>query len=201
MLRRIFITIAVLILSLGMCYAQIQTRITGGICLDFAGIPEFSEVVEKTEGYADNQFWGIGWEVIIDHLGMGGNYYTDFRKDLSGQWSVNWYGEAFYLSYHLFHLGAAVDPFVQAGLGAAGSCLVGQPCGDAYSAPYIENRLMLSIFPFVSGGVVLELDRFLLGAKLNYTPVIEPVPVTNFETYPLDKIQLLIFTGVAFGAH
>jgi hypothetical protein len=47
----------------------------------------------------------------------------------------------------------------------------------------------------VTGGIALDLDGLLLGAKITYTPYVSPLPVTFIPAYPLGKFQVAITGG------
>ena len=193
-MKKMFIILMISFFTFFPCFASNQVRITGGVCINTAGIPDLEMVY--TELSTDNQFWGFGWEVIFHKLGIGGNYYTNFVRDESLEWTINWYSEMIFLSYHFLEADFILDPFLQAGLGSAGGVY---PDGRKIS-PYDDEyeTLALSIFPFASAGLVLHFNQFLIGTKLNYLPVMKPVPVTDIPGYHLSNTLLLLFIGVSF---
>ncbi|MBN1412161.1 MAG: hypothetical protein JW969_15055 [Spirochaetales bacterium] len=194
-MKKIIILMLIISTSVFTAYAGSQVRITLATAMDFIHAPDFDEVIDGFSNREMGQFWGIGWEVIFDHLGIGGNYMSCFDKNDSYDWCVDWYGEVFYLSYHLFGGGAFVDPFAQVGLGSAGRV-------DLSSYEFEDlDRLNIALFPFVSVGCGLDFDGFLLSAKLNYAPKIGPVPVTPIRVYPLNNFQVVISAGIALGSH
>ena len=196
MKMRDFIFILIILFTLLPCYADNQVRITGGTCFDLSGIPDFEMITGEMSDSKNSRFWGIGWEVILDKLGLGGNYYTDFIQDINLEWTVAWYSEVFYLSYHILGAGAFVDPFIQTGLGCVGGVYVGDKYFDSST-----GRLAMALFPFVSAGLVFDFDGFLIGAKLNYAPVMKPIPVTDIELYSIKSTQFIMFAGISFGGH
>ncbi|MBN2443324.1 MAG: hypothetical protein JXJ04_18330 [Spirochaetales bacterium] len=184
-----FFVFFIIIFSVFPGSADEQVRLLAGTCVNSDDFREFT----SDSGIAS--FWGIGWEVIHNHLGMGGNYYTNFNQDIYREWSVNWYSEVIFLSYHVFGTTSFFDPFVQGGLGCSGEVHLND---YNYDYEYEPENLRLTIFPYVSAGMVIAHNNFLVGTKLNYTPVTSPIPVTNIEPYFLNETQLHIFAGIYF---
>jgi len=178
------------------CFASDHVRLNGGVCVDLNENQEIETIPAELINEDNNQFWGLGWEVILRKIGMGGNYYTNFMQDEVREWTVQWYSEVFFLSYHFFGGSSFLDPFVQAGLGCAGSVYLGET--DIFLNKESAGRLSLSIFPFVSAGLALNFDGYFIGAKCNYLPVIKPVPVTDIKIYDLMNTQLSLFAGLSF---
>ena len=196
MTKRIMFWILLLICISYLCFSEWEVRVNGGICADFMQLPDFNEVMDAVSKDNNGNFWGIGWEVILDYFGLGGNYMVNFQRDIKQEWSVNWYGEALYVSYHFFGAQAFIDPFAQIGIGNAG----GISLGEYDSAPYYEEgTLLLTLFPFVSAGCAFNFDGLLIGTKINYSPLISPVPVTDFGEYPLQNVQAIVFIGFSIG--
>jgi hypothetical protein len=176
------------------CFAGTQVRLTGAVCSEFMDVPDSTDR-DASVFNPDESFWGFGWEIISGHHGMGGSYLTDFERNANREWNVEWYSEVIYMSYHFIGVHWFIDPFVYAGLGSAGSIFLGDD-----DSP-IQDRLLLTIFPVAGAGVTLQFDGFLAGLRLNYTPLMSPVPVTKFEMYPIKNVQAVIFCGVSIGEH
>ena len=175
-------------------FSETQVRLTGQISLDFAQRPS---VKEATDAFGDNQellMWGPGWEVIIDHISLGGNYLVNFFRDDTQDWWLDYYSEPLYVGYHLLGARSFVDPFVQVGIGSAGRVYL-----EDEKEPVGHDPLYLSIFPFVSGGLAVDLDGFVIGGRWAYYPTITPPPATDFDNYPLDNFQVSFFAGIAIG--
>ena len=184
-MKRILVVV-ILLASAGLAFAQTQVRLTGHLALDFAERPSVREV---TRAFADSEkqiLWGPGWEV-------GGTYLVSFFQDENSGWWLDWYGEPLYVGYHLFGAGAFIDPFMQIGLGSAGRVTLEDETAAA------QDPLYLSIFPFISGGLALDLDGFIVGGRLSYYPLITPPPATDFQNYPLDNFQVALFAGIGLG--
>ena len=196
MLKKLMIIGIMITCILISSYGGTQVRITGGISMDFIELPDFDEVVDSVALQKENTFWGVGWEVIFNHIGIGGTYMVAFLSDESDNWNINWYGEGLYLSLHFLGAGSFVDPFIQAGIGCAGGVYI---TSDNYVEETDMDQLSISIFPFVSAGLALDFDGFILGTKVNYNPCISPVPVTPINEFPLKNVQIQLFMGIGFG--
>jgi hypothetical protein len=185
--------VVLLLASAGLVFAQTQVRLTGHLALDFAERPSVREAAGAFADSENQMLWGPGWEVIMDNISLGGTYLISFFQDENSGWWLDWYGEPLYVGYHLFGAGAFIDPFMQIGLGSAGRVIL----EDEPSAS--QDPLYLSIFPFISGGLALDLDSFIIGGRLSYYPLITPPPATDFQNYPLDRFQVALFAGIGLG--
>jgi hypothetical protein len=175
------------------CFAGTAVYLTGNVAADFLKSPTAQEIVKTFSSPDQPFFWGGGWEVVLKKIGIGGTYLTNFVRDPSSQWWLDWYGQALFLSFHAFGAAAFIDPFVQAGIGSAGRVLLDNWTGPA------EGNLYISIFPMLTGGLNVNLANFQVGAKLTWTPFMTPPPVTDFITYPLGSFQVTLSTGVWLG--
>ncbi|MEJ2664142.1 MAG: hypothetical protein P8107_08895 [Spirochaetia bacterium] len=139
-------------------------------------------------------FPGLYWEVILGHIGFGMTYLGRFEKTDTGHpptWAIDWIG-SFDFRYH-FITEFLFDPFVEFGIGCAGRALI-----NNYNADNVYGPLNLSMFFQAGGGVALRLDSFHVGIKLVYRVLNEPIPATDFDVYPLYKLQGSLFAGLSF---
>ncbi len=199
---RSFIAVILLAGILFPANADIEARVTAAMSVPFIEVPEPSDVLKAISNRQSELFYGVGWEVIVNHVGIGGNYLVDFYRDENRKWTVDWLAEAIYASYHLFRSGSFIDLFAQAGIGSAGSVYLGR---DYYMHGSTDpgyqitlQSLTIGVFPFVSAGVAFDLSGLLIGTKLTYEPFIKPPPVTDFDAYPLKNFQVMIFIGASF---
>jgi len=174
------------------CFAG-SVHLAGNLGANFFKGPTAQQVVNTFADPEQPLFGGFGWEVILGKLGFGGDYSVDFFRTPLSQWWLDWYGQAFFLSFHPLKSRILFDPFLQVGLGSAGRVFLG-----AWTGPAPAN-LSLSLFPFVAGGVSLNLDGFLLGAKVSYAPFLTPPPATDFANAPIGNIQVTLSAGIALG--
>lgn len=201
-MRHVFVFLMICAFTVLSFAEPIEPRIVGFSAIPFFAVPEADEVVDALTGSRSDLFYGIGWEVIVGQIGIGGNYGVNFVRDDSYDWTVEWYAEALFVSFHLFGAGAFIDPFAQAGIGCAGSVFIDDAsiAGPGYTVPLdASDILTIGIFPYASLGCAFNLRGLVLGAKLNYTPFVSPPPVTNFDAYPLKRIQAVVFLGISLG--
>ena len=134
--------------------ADPQVRLTGVLGAQFAERPAVEEVVDTFSEDAELMLWGTGWEVILNHIGLGADYLVSFHSPEDGSQWFDWYGHGLLVSYHPFRAGFFIAPFVGFGVAAAGRLNM-----DDAPPPGLDN-LYLSIFPVVSGGLALDLNGF-----------------------------------------
>ncbi len=174
---------AALALSAGPAFAG-SARLTGNYSTARQSIDAFA-------GPSQPPFCGVGWELVLGRVGLGGEYDVSFTRPVQGAWWLDWYTQPLFVSWHPFRTGSVVDPFVQAGVGCAGRVFIDEWTGSAAS------NLQLSIFPFVAGGLALDLSGFLLSGKVAYVPFMTAPPATVFSAYPLGNVQVTIAAGIA----
>jgi hypothetical protein len=136
--------------------------------------------------------WGFGWEVIPGRTGFGGDYQVSFSQDASSGWWLDWYAPALYLSYHPVGVHRFLDPFMEVGMGCAGRVFI-----SALPEAVLSRSLYLALFPFVAGGISLNLDGLVAGAKVAYTPYKAQIPVTSIPVDPLGSFQVTLTAGVS----
>jgi len=193
---RIALIIVLLVVSSAAAFGRTRVYLTGAGVANFASTPSAAEVASTFATANQHLYWGFGWEVVHNHIGVGGLYTADFEQTAASDWWLDWYGQALFLSYHLFARRALLDPFVNVGVGSAGRLSLSS---YEYAAVPPNSRLLLSIFPFVSAGLGLDLDGLYVGAKATYLPAISPPPATYFQNVPLGTVQVALFCGVALG--
>jgi hypothetical protein len=154
-----------------------------------------AQQVASTFAVADQPLlWGFGWEVIPSRVGFGGGYQVSFSQDAAAGWWLNWYAPALYLSFHPVGGKRLLDPFLEVGLGCAGRVFL-----SALPDTVVSRSLYLALFPFVAGGLSLNLDGLLVGAKVAYTPYKAQIPVTSIPVDPLGTFQVTLSAGVSLG--
>jgi len=168
-------------------------HLTTDLSADFLPATSARQIV-STFAVADQPvLWGFGWEVIPGRLGFGGDYLVSFAQEVTTGWWLDWYAPALFLAWHPVGGNRFLDPYFQAGVGSAGRVrLSGLPGA-------VEPSLSLALFPFVAGGLNLNLDGLLIGAKAIYTPFKSAIPVTSIPVYPLGTFQVTVTAGVSLG--
>ena len=170
---------------------------------EFSYLPAADQAVSALLADA-NPRWGLGWEVVLRKIGFGGTYLVRFFQDDQSDWLFDWWGEPFYISYHLFGGGAFIDPFVSAGVACAGGLNMDNPPTISYTRhPFTEvwdlSGLALSLFPMLTAGLAVDLDGFTVGARMNYIPFQSPIPATEIAAYPVGQFQIVAYVGVTLG--
>ena len=178
------------------CFAG-AVHVTGNLSADFLGGTTAQQIINTYTAGDQPLFWGIGWEVILDHIGFGGDYLVSFFRDSGELWWMDWCAPALFMSYHPFGGKALFDPFLQAGIGSSGRLLLDPRHTSMYPPP--TQDLFISLFPFVGGGIALNLDGLLVSAKVIYTPYSSQIPVTDIPAYPLGKFQVNLSAGFSIG--
>lgn len=190
----IFIVFLTVIVA-GIGFGQVRMNLTGEAVAGFQVQPSAGQVIASFTTANQPLYGGFGYEVVMRHLGIGGVYTGDFTRRSSDEWWFDWYGEAFYVSFHLFAHRTLIDPFVSLGLGSAGRVYL----GPAPGTPPVESSLLLSIFPVASAGLGLDLEGLYVSLKLSYLPVVSPPPATPFENVPIGRFLAAASAGVTFG--
>jgi len=168
-----------------------SVHLTGSLSADSLQRLGPPQSINSFTGPSQPPFAGVGWEVIVGRVGLGGEYDVNFTRSAPGSWWVDWYAQPLFLSWHPFRTGSVVDPFAQAGLGSAGRVFIDQWTGSA------ADNMLISIFPFVAGGLSLDLDGFLVSGKVSYAPFMTPPPATAFSNYPMGNFQVTLGAGIA----
>jgi hypothetical protein len=179
-----------LALTAAAAFSLPTVTLTGAGAVSFDAMPTIQEAI--TAFQSNQPLWGFGWEVVPRRMGVGALYMVDFLRDQAGVWYLDWSAQPVYISFHPFGGGSFLDPFLQAGLGSSGRVRLRHEMMGMYS-----NPLYISIYPFVAGGLALNLDGFLLSAKVSYQPVTAGVPVTEIPAYPTGSIQVAVQLGVS----
>lgn len=165
---------------------NVRVDLTFIVNKDFSGRPSIDQAIE-TFG-SDMPFAGLGWQVVVGHVGLGGSYLVDFIEESGSAWWLDWNAQAIYASFHLFEPRAFLDPYVSAGAGCSGQIYLG-PSGDA------GGDLAISLYPFLAAGCALNLEHLRVGAEMSFAPWSSAIPVTSIPEFALGAIQVSAFVG------
>ena len=197
-MKSTFLVLVLALAALGMpCFAG-AVHLTGIVSADFLGGNSPQQSINTFTVGDQPLFWGFGWEVIVNHFGFGGDYMVSFYQDASEHWWLDWNAPALFLSFHPLGGRSFLDPFLQVGIGSSGRVFLAQQ--PASMGPGPGQDLALSLFPFVGGGLALNLESLLLSAKVVYTPYSSPIPVTDIPAYPMGKFQVTVSAGISLGS-
>jgi hypothetical protein len=174
------------------CFAG-AVHLTADLSADFLEGTSGQSVFTTFSQGTQPLLWGVGWEIILGRLGVGGNYDVSFRQDAHAGWWLDWIAPGIFMSFHPLGGNSWIDPFVEVGAGCAGRVNLST---DADVMDANEN-LYLSLFPFAAAGLSLNLDGLLISAKASYTPYNAPIPVTTIGLYPLGQFQIALSGGIA----
>ncbi|MBN1524581.1 MAG: hypothetical protein JW904_08865 [Spirochaetales bacterium] len=142
---------------------------------------------------------GFYAEVLIGHIGLGTTALARFSKTTSiypgvdYEWNLSWIG-TLDLRYHFFEQ-SFLDPFVEGGLGCAGSVDLPEYTEDGEYADGGDLEA-LSIFVQIGGGLAVRLDRFHVGAKVMWRIYNDVPPVTQFQPIDVADFQVALFAGI-----
>ena len=100
-----------------------------------------------------------------------------------------------------------IDPFIEFGWGNVGTALVSSPEYADY--PDWEDEVehgtavALGFYNYFAGGVALDLNGLVLGAKISYIPaeLSGPLPDESIERYALSPFEVSLFGGIGLGGH
>jgi hypothetical protein len=171
-------------------FSEARVDLHAALGTDFIGSSTINQAVQAMG--SGSFFGGFGWEVVPRHTGIGGDYLVNFFNDDSGDWWLDWNGQALYASYHIFGGKAFLDPFVDGGIGCAGRVFLRGSGGTD------SDALAISLYPFVSAGASLRLDGLRIGAKLSYAIWESAIPVTFIPAYQLGRVQAYALVGFSF---
>ncbi len=140
---------------------------------------------------------GIGLEVLFDHVGIGITALVHCEETSDDYWFIDWDGRMF-LSYHFRDRRAFIDPFIQAGLGAAGEAEVEctpcseEDCGDV-------RRVAAVMYPYLGTGVGLHFGGGLYASgQFNWRPTGAGVPCSDIDYPEFDEFEAVFSLGFAF---
>ena len=209
----IFCVVTMCVIGAGAAFGRDQVRLSLNTAADFVERPTIADVKTKFDDQA-KVFWGPSWEVILDNVGFGMHTLVKFDRVVTGReyplydWSLDWMGD-FFVSYHFFGAGRFLDPFIEVGFGNAGRVDIDRNHGyweenTDGEWDYMHERHThegdvsnMSLFPYIGAGFAFDLSGIVLGARINYRPVVLPVPATQFADYPLTNLQVGFTAGIA----
>ncbi len=223
-MKKSLIVLVVLFLIVIPVSAKAQFRLAPMFSVSFLSPPTIDSVSDALS--SDTGFYGLRWSMIINHFGFGMNYLVSFYKtNLNGLFpleysAIDWDG-SISINYHILELGMKLDPYIEFGYGCAGSSStniypdnlydlaypdwIANEAGDTdyiYSPSGKDGTMVnISLYPFIAGGLAFDGDGFLAGVRLSYHPVINSIPGSWIEDYPLKSFKVDFYGGVAFGGH
>ncbi|MEW5817753.1 MAG: hypothetical protein AB1798_20455 [Spirochaetota bacterium] len=218
------IILLMLLFTAAILSARSQFRLAGDVGIDFTERPSLADVKMSLDQGSDI-FGGFHWEVIThSNVGFGMHHLVKFNRITvesggpASDWWLDWNGDMF-ISYHILGGGNLIDPFFEIGYGCAGRVDIAELHNDSRDedwekgechyyldeepSEYNEHGRLtnLSLFPYIGGGLALDLNGLIIAAKFSWRPFINPIPAVQFQDYPLKNFQVLLSVGFAFGGH
>ncbi len=179
----------------------------------FVNSPSISDIISEIDK-GINFRPGFEFAMKIDRIGFGLNSFIMFNRtkssnsELLWDWTFDWIG-TLNVGYHLARTWYFLDPFIEAGFGAAGRVdLTPQQdnsdewgyIGAGYYGYDSYNRLLnLSLIGYIAAGLSLRIDMLYVSGKLSYWPLNTPPPATQYMPYPIKQFQFAISAGFVIG--
>ncbi len=181
------ILVLILTLTAAATLSAHETFRTAGI---LASEPETdnSRMSEREGGFS---FWGLETEAITsDNTGFGMDTIVNFYTDELNNSMLDWQGQLF-MRYHLFGAQSFLDPFIEAGIGNAGSVRLQD--GD---------ELKMSLYPFLSaGGNLVFHGGFYAGMRWSWKLDQWTVPGTVIPLQDFAGHQVSFTVGYSYSLH
>jgi hypothetical protein len=194
-----WIVVAVLLLVTAMLFAD-GLRVGASLNAEFLDRPDV-EAFKIAIDEPMNLIPGLYWEVTGKNLGFGMSYLldvetTDVAAPVYKEIWLDWIATAD-LRYHILGSEAFLDPFVEAGFGAAGrSDITNYEKVGTGTNDYTPTNL--SLFGQVGGGMAVKLSLLQVGAKLDWRFWNGAMPGATQDPYPLKNFAVALFGGLAF---
>lgn len=192
-MKRYLLIFLILAAAGGTAFSQ-QVRLTG----QWAMQDGQSSVISSAKDGAADHLGGLGAEIVFHHLGFGTSVMAYFQEEDPDQWLVDWDLRT-YMSYHFFGSRSFLDPFMQAGIGAAGEVgISGSVCNESN---YTEvNRVAIAVYPYIGGGVGLHFrGGMYMSGQFNWRPVAGQLPCTTIDYPDFNEFEVVLALGVALG--
>jgi len=146
-----------------------------------------SQGSSRSRAEDNHRFWGLETETITsDMTGFGMDALVDFYKDDLNNSMLDWRGQLF-MRYHLFGTQSFLDPFIEAGVGNAGSVRLAD-----------GEKPEMSLYPFLSaGGNIMLHGGFFAGMRWSYK-LDEWIIGTVIPQKELDRHQISFTVGYSY---
>ena len=175
-------------------------RLGAELSAEFVDRPSLEGVMQEFDHRA-NLIPGLYWEYVPRNLGFGMTALLDLsRSDAAAPvyeelW-LDWIS-SLDLRYHFLGSQAFLDPFIEAGFGAAGRSNITDYEALGVGANDCSPTNM-SLFGQVGAGLAIKLSIFHVGAKADWRFWNGAVPGTTYDPYPLKSVSVALFGGLAF---
>lgn len=192
-MKRYILITAIFVMTAASVFCQ-QVRLTGQWAIQDGQ----KKVLSSVENGTADHLGGLGAEVVFRHLGFGTTALVLFEEENPDQWNVDWDLRAF-MSYHFFGGRSFLDPFFQAGFGAAGEVDInGTMCNEN---EYAEIRqIAIGLYPYIGGGLGLNFrGGMYMSGQFNWRPAYGSLPCTTIDSPDVNEFEVVFALGVALG--
>jgi len=205
----------VILSGISVSVSAVSTSARFGAILDvgFVNSPSMSDIIKEIDK-GINFKPGFEFAMKINRIGFGLNSFIMFNRtkstdsELLWDWTLDWMG-TLNIGYHLARTWYFLDPFIEAGLGAAGRVDLspwqdslgdtGYTGADYYGYDDYNRLLNLSLIGYIAAGLSLRIDMLYVSGKLSYWPLNSPPPATQFMPYPVKQFQFAVSAGFVIG--
>jgi hypothetical protein len=197
MVKRILLVLSIFLVGAGVSSAD-EFRLGGIGGIELVNSFDKSDLQKEFDSRVV-VYPGFYWEYIPGNLGIGMTYLVKFNRQVSTlpdrdyTWYFDWIG-TLDARYH-FLSESFLDPFIEAGIGNAGRV---DMTSYGPGSEGMRDELLMSLFGQMGGGVAFHFKEMHLGVKMLYRFLNQPIPATDFGTYPLKNFHVSFFGGVTF---
>ena len=168
-------------------WSQVQVRLPVEVSWPVSGPTAFQET----------SFLGFAPEIIVDKIGWGFDGAARFnRVSGSSSWTLDFQGNLF-VSYHPEGPKGALDPFLLAGLGSAGT--VDLTNGVRQTGGPVLAGIAESLEPVLGAGLGWNLGGIVVGGRVLWYPFTWDIPCAPIAGYGSVPVQAGVFVAAAFG--
>jgi len=181
------------------------------LSVGFLDSPSISDIINEIDK-GINFRPGFEFAMKIDRIGFGLNSFIMFNRTKSTDpallwdWTFDWISTV-NIGYHLARTWHFLDPFIEAGFGAAGRVDLSPQQYSFDDMGYMEyygydayNRLLnLSLIGYIAAGLSIRINMLYVSGKLSYWPLNSPPPATQYLAYPVKQFQFAISAGFVVG--
>jgi hypothetical protein len=138
----------------------------------------------------DKRYWGLDTETIHSQTGTGMDALVNFYTDDQEFSILDWQGQLF-MRYHLIGARSFLDPYIEAGIGNAGTVRLGD-----------GEELQMSLYPFISaGGHIVFHEGFYAGMRWSCRLDEWIIPGTVIPQPELAQYQVSFNVGFSYNWH
>ncbi|GEM_PF-1686888 len=213
-MKKFLISLAILgMVTVSVSALNTSAKFGAIIGVGFVDSPTVKDIVNEIDKGV-NFKPGIEFGLKVDRIGFGISSLLMFNRtesidpNLNWNWAFDWIS-TINIGYHFAKSWYLLDPFIEAGIGAAGRVDLNPDdnpmdqtnCIESgnLNCPDHNNILGLSIVNYFAAGLSLRIRMLYITGKLSYWPLNSPPPATQFQPYPLKQFQFTVSAGLVLG--